>query len=201
MWPPTSSSGRSPARWGLRDLIQRLNGVRHEYADHPAAPHRGRAGADYRHHRPGLPGGACLALSTPPTAAAPPGGWGGPTNGTALPLAWRETQWSELLWDYLSVWQAEIPAQRRRHLCALPDRGVTRARQRAAPRLRRRRARRRRAGWSRSFLPGRCAHRARLDSRSGHLSYLPRPLLSRRRRRPGARRRSAPARWAARCAA
>ena len=95
---------------GTRALARALSGVQHQLQITPLRPQSGAAVLVTATTGPEYPARAAWLYYTT-DGSRPAGHAGGATNGTALALAWRETRWSELLWDYLSVWQGEIPPQ------------------------------------------------------------------------------------------
>ncbi len=102
--PPAAGAERT------RDLTRALSGVQHKLQIQPLRPHSGAAVLVTATTGPEYP--ACAAWLYYTTDGSRPAGQAGrATHGTALALAWRETRWADLLSDYLSVWQAEIPPQ------------------------------------------------------------------------------------------
>lgn len=91
-------------------LIGRHSGV---YHNGRIAPHRPTADAAVlvtTTTGPAYPTGQVWLYYT--TDGSRPAGHGGRArNGAPLALAWQATEWMDLIWDYLSVWQAEIPPQ------------------------------------------------------------------------------------------
>src|SRR5689334_8746048 len=93
-----------------RALVQALSGVQHQFQIDPLRPQAGGPVTIRATTGPNFPAVA-LWLYYTIDGSRPAGHAGQATTGTAVPMAWRDTQWSELLWDYLSVWEATIPAQ------------------------------------------------------------------------------------------
>ncbi len=93
-----------------RERARALSGVQHKLQITPLRPQSGAAVVVTATTGPEYP--ACAVWLYYTTDGSRPGGRSGQvTNGFALALEEREPIWNELLWDYLSVWEAAIPAQ------------------------------------------------------------------------------------------
>jgi glycosidase len=93
-----------------RALIEALSGVRHQFQIDPLRPQADAPVTIRATTGPSFPAQAVWLYYTA-DGSRPTGHGGQATTGTAVPMVWRDTEWSELLWDYLSVWEATIPPQ------------------------------------------------------------------------------------------
>ncbi len=94
----------------LRKLAAALGGVQHQYHLTPLRPTAGAPVLVQATTGPAFPAVAAWLYYTT-DGSRPAGEAGQATVGTAVAMAWCETRWADLLWDYLSVWEGTIPAQ------------------------------------------------------------------------------------------
>jgi len=93
-----------------RKLALALGGVQHQFHITPLRPTSTAPVTVSATTGPAFPAVAAWLYYT--TDGSRPVGHGGQaTAGQAVPMVWRETRWADLLWDYLSVWEAAIPPQ------------------------------------------------------------------------------------------
>ena len=95
-----------------RKLVQALGGVQHQHHLAPLRPSHATPVTVSATTGPAFPAIAAWLYYTT-DGSRPAGHAGQARTGSAVPMVWQETRWNDLLWDYLSVWQATIPPQPR----------------------------------------------------------------------------------------